>query len=230
MQPQIAAQNTVLDLILQSGLVVQMVLLLLIFASILCWAIIISKHRAIRLAKKNNGKFSELFWEGKTLDDISEKLEKFPYSPVASVFKAGYRELRKLNSTEKKGGSAEIENIQRALNKTTQTEIALLERHVGWLATTASAAPFIGLFGTVWGIMNSFFQIGATGSANLATVAPGISEALVATAIGLAAAIPAVVGYNYLVQQIRGIGIDMDSFSQDFLNLVQRSRMGSSQS
>ena len=117
----------------------------------------------------------------------------------------------------------EVSNIQRALNRTHALEIDEFEKYVDWLASTASAAPFVGLFGTVWGIMNSFQNIGAMGSASLAVVAPGISEALIATAVGLAAAIPAAIFYNYLINKIKRMSLDIESFSQEFLNMVQRS-------
>src|SRR5262249_47311160 len=142
--------------------------------------------------------FLNVFWHGKNIEEIFAKSEKFPASPVATVFKAGVKELKKVNSSDSDADSAgKIDNIHRALLRSSTAEVAALETSLGWLATTASAAPFIGLFGTVWGIMNSFQSIGATGAANLATVGPGISEALITTATGIAAAIPAVVAYNH---------------------------------
>ena len=134
------------------------------------------------------------------------------------------KELKRLSNTELEAIRHEgVENVHRALLRASNTEIAALERQVGWLATTASAAPFIGLFGTVWGIMNSFQNIGATGAANLAVVAPGISEALITTATGIGAAIPAVIAYNHFAGQIKRLATDMDCFAHDFLNIVQRS-------
>ena len=140
---------------------------------------------------------------------------------------AGFKELQKLTSTERTtGGRQEVDNIQRALMRAGNSAVENLEKNVSILATTASAAPFVGLFGTVWGIMNSFLGIGQTGQANLAVVAPGISEALIATAVGLGAAIPAVVAYNHFAAKIKRLATDMDCFSNDFLNIVQRGLMG----
>jgi biopolymer transport protein TolQ len=158
-----------------------------------------------------------------------DKTESFQSSPIAMVFRSGVRELRKLSSDELSGAGIEkVENIQRALIRASNTEITHLEKNVGWLATTASAAPFVGLFGTVWGIMNAFQNIGATGAANLAVVAPGISEALITTAFGIGAAIPAVVAYNHFSGLIRRVSVDMESFSQDFMNIIQRSVLAGS--
>ena len=143
---------------------------------------------------------------------------------MATVFKSGVKELKKVNSGEgETDNSGKVDNIYRALLRSSTSEVAALESHLGWLATTASAAPFVGLFGTVWGIMNSFQSIGASGAANLATVGPGISEALITTATGIAAAIPAVVAYNHFAGQIKRLAVDMECFSQDFINIIQRS-------
>ncbi|MCC6271038.1 MAG: protein TolQ [Microbacteriaceae bacterium] len=203
----------VLDLILQAGFLVQLILIALLALSVLCWAIVFTKYRYLQAAARENLKFLDLFWKGKNLEDIYDRSEKYLVSPVAQVFKSGYREMRKL---------PEPDNIQRAMIRTSAAEISQMERHVPWLATTASSAPFIGLFGTVWGIMSSFQSIGAQGSANLAVVAPGIAEALIATAAGLAAAIPSAMFYNMLVNHIKRIAVDMDNFSNDFLNIVKR--------
>lgn len=219
-----------MSLIAQSGPMAKMVLLLLVAASVLCWAIIISKWRTMKRAQMQNTRFLEVFWHGKNLDEILNKVDKYPASPVAAVFKSGVKELKKLNSAEievKNSASEGVENIYRALIRSANAEIAGLEKHLSWLATTASAAPFVGLFGTVWGIMNSFQNIGITGSANLAVVAPGISEALITTATGIAAAIPAVIAYNHFSGQIKRLSVDVECFSQDFLNIIQRSFMGS---
>ncbi|MCC7441369.1 MAG: protein TolQ [Bdellovibrionales bacterium] len=216
----------VIDLVLQSGLMVQLVLLALVLASVGCWAILFTKLRQLKAAGRENARFLDVFWKSKNLDEISRRLDEFPRSPVASVFQSGHKELRKLSQAERSGsGEAEVDNIQRSLARASTSQLEHLEKHVGWLATTASAAPFVGLFGTVWGIMNSFQNIGAMGSANLAVVAPGIAEALIATAAGLAAAIPAAIGYNHCVGSIRRMTVDMDCFSQDFLNIIQRSLM-----
>ncbi len=219
--------HSVIDLVAQAGPIVQLVLLLLLLASVLCWAIIFLKIKTVRSAHSENNQFLKLFWKSKSLDDVSSKASQFKHSPISSLFLSGHRELKKLSNTDRtEDGQLEVENIERALARATNYEVASLEKHVSWLATTASAAPFIGLFGTVWGIMNSFQMIGASGAANLAIVAPGISEALIATAVGLAAAIPAAIAYNFFIYQIKKLVVDMDCFSQDFLNIVQRGFLG----
>lgn len=219
-----AVQNGILALINQSGPVAKLVLLALVVASFLCWAIIFTKWRTLSRSLRENARFLDVFWNGKTIDDIMSQTDRFANSPVAAVFKSGVKELKKLSSEEMSAvGAEKTENIQRALVRAMNAEIAVMERHVGWLATTASAAPFVGLFGTVWGIMNSFQSIGASGAANLAVVAPGISEALITTATGIGAAIPAVIAYNYFVGIIKRVTVDIECFSQDFMNIVHRS-------
>jgi biopolymer transport protein TolQ len=221
--PQIAQTGT-LDLIMAAGPVVKLVLLLLLSASVFSWAIIFSKWRLLKSAMSENTTFLKVFWNAKNIDEIYEKTEKYDRSPIAAVFKSGFKELKKLSTADAKAiDSQGVDNINRALLRASTSEIAFLERYTNWLATTASGAPFVGLFGTVWGIMNSFHNIGASGAANLAVVAPGISEALIATAVGLAAAIPAVIAYNFFAGQIKRVAVDMDCFAQDFLNIIQRS-------
>lgn len=223
MQPT-PTQLSVLDLITHSGPVAMFVLFVLLAASLLCWTIIFSKWKSLKRATAQNSSFLTIFWNSKTIDEIMDKSEKFRDSPVATVFRNGVRELKKLSSDDLQyAGVEKIDNIQRALIRASTTEITSLEKGVGWLATTASAAPFVGLFGTVWGIMSAFQNIGATGAANLAVVAPGISEALITTACGIGAAIPAVVAYNHFSGQIKRVAVDMESFSQDFMNIIQRS-------
>jgi biopolymer transport protein TolQ len=219
----------VFDLISQSGPMVQLVLLLLLGASVLSWGIIIAKVKGLKLTERENVKFLEIFWNSKNLDECFGKIEQFNSSSIAGMFKSGFKELKKLSVHEAnsiESTTLEVENVQRALFRASQDQIGIMESHVSWLATIASAAPFVGLFGTVWGIMNSFQNIGATGSANLAVVAPGISEALIATAIGLATAIPAVIAYNFFASKIRKLSKDMECFGQDFLNIVQRGFLG----
>jgi biopolymer transport protein TolQ len=214
----------IFSLIANSGPVALFVLFVLLFASTISWMIIMVKYRVIRKAVRENNKFLKVFWAGKNIDEILGKTDSYPASPIASVFKSGVKELKKLTGSDVKAAGTEgVGNVSRALSRQSNTEIATLEKHIALLATTASAAPFVGLFGTVWGIMNSFQNIGATGAANLAVVAPGISEALITTAAGIGAAIPAVVAYNYFAGLIKRVAVDMDCFSQDFLNIVQRS-------
>lgn len=202
-------------LIWDASLLVKLVLLILLFASALTWAILYQKTKILKATREADQKFLNEFWASHSLDEMSEKIQSFEPSVVARVFQSGYRELRKMPIPE-------ITNLERSLNRAHSLQMDEIEKHVEWLASTASAAPFIGLFGTVWGIMNSFQHIGATGSASLAIVAPGISEALIATAVGLAAAIPAAVGYNSLLGKIKKISLDMEVFSQEFLNMIQR--------
>lgn len=224
MNTTVTANTSLIDLVVHAGWVARIVLFLLAGASVFCWAIIWNKFKLIESSVKENHHFFEIFWNSKNLDEIFTRVEGFDRSPAAAVFKSGFKELKKLNMSDRSDfGQPEVENIQRSLARSTQEEISTLEKNLGWLATTASAAPFVGLLGTVWGIMDSFRNIGATGSANLAVVAPGISEALIATAAGLIAAIPAVVAYNFFLNKIKKIAIDMDGFTQDFLNIVQRS-------
>lgn len=226
MNPVNLNHHGMIDLIGHAGPMAQFILLLLLCVSVFSWAVILLKWRVLKRAHRENSKFLHLFWSSKNVEEIYSKSEAFESSPVAALFQAGFKELKKFSTPsgdDESSSGFEVDNIARALLRSTNTEVTHLEKYVSWLATTASATPFIGLFGTVWGIMNAFQNIGVTGAANLAIVAPGISEALVATAAGLGAAIPAVIAYNYFVNQIKRVVIDMDCFSQDFLNIVQRS-------
>jgi biopolymer transport protein TolQ len=217
------------SIVVNSGLVVMSVLLLLLLASIVSWAIILRKWLHLRKAQDQSITFLETFWRSKRLDSIYEAAESLAASPISQVFRAGYVELSKITAKQKKEGEDEmseqlggIENVERALKRAAMAEVTALESTVPFLGTTASAAPFVGLFGTVWGIMRAFHDIYQMGNANLATVAKPISEALIATAFGLFAAIPAVVAYNYFVSKIRVLDTEMTSFSNDFLNIVRR--------
>jgi biopolymer transport protein TolQ len=225
--PMTPVNTDVWSLVGQATNTVKFVLLVLVFASVFSWAVIFAKNRTIRRMNRENRRFLETFWASRSLENMSTRVSQFVGSSVANVFKSGFQELQKLPPPSRGPLPAgALDNVSRALARASSTEVAELERHVGWLATIANSSPFIGLFGTVWGIMSSFQGISARGSASLAVVAPGISEALVATATGLAAAIPAVVAYNHFVGQIRRAAVDMDVFSQDFLNLVQQSYLG----
>lgn len=227
-----SSRGGILELVLEAGPVVKLVLFILAFLSVFTWAIIFFKFRAVRRARAESKQFLEVFWESKKLDSIYETSQELTRSPVAAVFRAGYQELIRLKRVNPGGSSSAgetlspesggISNINRAMQKATMSEINMLERFLTFLATTGSAAPFIGLFGTVWGIMDSFRSIGVMGSANLTVVAPGISEALIATAMGLFAAIPAVMAYNFFVNRIKTLVNEMDIFSSEFLNIVER--------
>ena len=212
-----------------SGPVGIAVLVLLFGASAVCWAIIVKKWLQIRRAQDESVRFLETFWRSKRLDAIYQTAESLGASPISQVFRAGYVELSKVTAQQKDAegeGMHEalggIENVERALKRAAASEVTHLEALVPFLGTTASAAPFVGLFGTVWGIMRAFHDIYRMGNANLATVARPISEALIATAVGLFAAIPAVVAYNFFVSKIRVLDSEMTNFSADFLNIVRR--------
>ena len=199
---------SLVDLVMSAGPMGKLILLLLFGISVFCWAIIFAKYRSLKIAQSENGKFLGFFWQSKSMDEIFLRIDQYARSPVAAVFRSGMKELRKLpGGYDPSTSGLEVENVSRSLTRSANDEIAVLERHVTWLATTASAAPFIGLFGTVWGIMTSFQRIGASGAANLAVVAPGISEALIATAAGIGAAIPAAISYNYFLNQIKRVEI-----------------------
>jgi biopolymer transport protein TolQ len=228
-----------MHMIQNASIVVQFVLLLLFFFSATSWTIIYIKYRYIRIAYKESALFTDIFWKSRDFSEAYAKAKELHGSPIARVFRIGYVELKRLNrsgaatnfkNAESSSGEsvslatqfAGIDNIKRALRRSTVTEITKMTQLVPFLATTGNTTPFIGLFGTVWGIMTSFHGIGARGSASLAVVAPGISEALVATAAGLAVAIPAVIAFNYFLNKIRVIESEMQSFSADFLNIIER--------
>ena len=221
--------GSLLNMILDAGLMVKFVLLLLFIFSVVSWAIIFLKYRYYRKIKKENEMFDADYSRSSKLSDVLPAAKKYSYSTTAEVFRVGYAELTKINKplNESAQGSDEIslsslDNLERSMNKACNTEMTKLESALGFLATTGSASPFIGLFGTVWGIMDTFKGIGARGSATLAIVAPGISEALIATAAGLAAAIPAVIFYNYFLTQSKNMVQEMDNFAAEFLNIVER--------
>lgn len=206
---------------------------ILIFFSIVSWAIIFFKLVQIHKANSESIRFMDFFWKTKRFDTIAAQADRFSSSPLVILFNEGYSELKQLIESDKKHEQTvvstdlgDIANVSRALRRATNQEVNRLEKYTTFLATTGSASPFIGLFGTVWGIMVAFEGIGKTGSATLAVVAPGIAEALRATAIGLVAAIPAVMAYNHFQHKIRVLIKEMDSFSTEFLNIVQRNIAG----
>jgi len=221
------ADAGILELILEADLVVQGVLLALVAMSIACWVIIFSKARSVRQAADSSAEFLEVFWGSRRLDQVYNQADQFKGSPIAEVFKAGYVELHKITDGANTGERAEMdlgltENLSRSLRRAATVEMTGLERLIPFLATTGSTAPFIGLFGTVWGILRAFQKIGETGQASLQVVGPDIAHALIATAVGLGAAIPAVMAYNYFNSRLRVIGNEMENFSSDFLNIVKR--------
>jgi len=227
--------GSLFSMILNAGLMVQFVLLLLLFFSVVSWAIIFMKYRSMKKVKRENDLFLDVYMKSNKLSDIFPESKKYKHSSIAEVFQAGYAELVKITKVmrgsptmketdealpnlEMKG----IDNVERALNRACSAEASKLESTLSFLATTGSASPFIGLFGTVWGIMDTFRGIGTRGSATLAVVAPGISEALIATAAGLAAAIPAVIFYNYYLNKVKDMSGEMDNFASEVLNIIER--------
>ena len=224
------ARLDIISLIIGASPVVKGVLALLILMSVASWFVIGSKTLYLSNAASRSAKFQDVFWKTGRLDEIWRVSEASPPSPVGEVFRAGYTELAKLQKRRQEQASdpaseamlGDIESIQRALDRARTTAITEMESRVPLLGTTASAGPFIGLFGTVWGIMNSFRAIGAMKTASVANVAPGIAEALIATAIGLVAAIPAVMAYNYFQRKISILTSEMETFLRDFLNIVRR--------
>ena len=204
-----------------AGPVVQLVMLVLLAFSIICWAIIIFKSNQLGKARRHSHYFLELFWKSRSLGSIYKESVGYESSPIAQVFRVGYEELTRLRKSGADSAQG-MDNVHRALRRAGAAEMTRLTRTISFLATTGNTTPFIGLFGTVWGIMGSFHNIGLTGSANLASVAPGISEALVATAAGLAAAIPAVMAYNYFSSRVRVLDAEMANFMADLLNIIER--------
>jgi biopolymer transport protein TolQ len=219
-----------LRLITEASPIVKGVIGLLVFFILACVFIIVYKYIQIRRAQGQTHRFLDVFWESKRLDEIYEASERYERSPISQLFRAGYIELSRLKGTKDKDQpekadethAGDIGNVERALRRASTTEITHLESLVPFLATTGSTAPFVGLFGTVIGIMISFMQINASGSAGMDVVSQGISEALIATAIGLLAAIPAVIAYNFFLRRIRVLSSEMENFSSDFLNIVKR--------
>jgi biopolymer transport protein TolQ len=227
---QVAGHPAVLDMVLGSGPVVRAVLLILVGFSVGCWGIALGKGLEMRRARRQSGRFVEIFWDAKNLTTIQAASVDMKESPVAQVFRAGYQELQRLTKAKRgnPGGEDEgsefggIENVHRAMTRARTQEVTRLERGLTFLATTASTAPFIGLFGTVWGIMTAFMGLSTTTSSSIQAVAPGIAEALIATAVGLAAAIPAVVMYNRFARQVRVMTAEMETFASEFLNIAER--------
>jgi biopolymer transport protein TolQ len=226
-----AQQDTVLDMVLGSGPVVRAVLVILVAFSIGCWGIALAKSVEMRRARRQSERFIDIFWDAKNLGTIQTASGDLKESPVAQVFRGGYQELQRVSKAKRGnpgGGDDEvaefggIENVQRAVMRARTQEVTRLERGLTFLATTASTAPFIGLFGTVWGIMTAFRGLSTTTSSSIQAVAPGIAEALIATAVGLAAAIPAVVMYNRFARQVRVLTAEMDTFASEFLNIAER--------
>ena len=214
-----------------AGPVVKFVMLVLLFFSITSWAIMFIKFRYIRKAFKDSADFVDIFWQCRNLTDAFSKAKAMSASPIARIFISAYMEMARSDGRDKqkpgmkpgeKSFFQSIGSIKRSLNRSINVEVRRLSQLVPFLATAGNTAPFIGLFGTVWGIMNTFQGIGLSGSASLAVVAPGISEALIATAAGLAVAIPSVIAYNYFIDRIRVLDSELQSFASDLLNIMER--------
>ena len=220
--------HSVIDLVMQAGIVGKLVLLSLVLASVFCWGIVIERYRSFRRAGRETRLFLQRFHGGARLAELRDLSEKWNHSPVAALFKAAFHEVSQLKMEISGGGRAldrdAIADVKRMMERTAAANTRNMEKSLTFLATTASTSPFVGLFGTVWGIMTSFQAIGATGSASLEAYAPGIAEALIATAAGLGAAIPAAVAFNSFLRQVRIMNIEMDEFQYDFIHLLQKRR------
>jgi len=215
---------SIFELVISASFVVQLVLLLLLAASVVSWAIIMRKRRVLRQAVSSSDAFESSFWSGGDLTAIYRGITKAGAAPadMAGVFEAGFRAFRRL--TEQPGLTAGqiVEGAQRAMRVAQMREMDRLEESLATLATIGSTSPYVGLFGTVWGIMNSFTALGNVQSATLAMVAPGIAEALIATAMGLFAAIPAVIAYNRYADKVARLEVRYDTFAEEFSTILQR--------
>jgi len=218
------AHTSIIDLILSASLVVQLVMLLLVAASVASWAIIMRKRRVLAQAVAGSDAFESTFWSGGDLSAIYRDLTRAgePASDMAGLFEAGFREFRRLSEQAAMPPDQVLEGVRRAMHVAQMREMDRLEESLSTLATIGSTSPYVGLFGTVWGIMNSFRGLGNVQSATLAAVAPGISEALIATAIGLFAAIPAVIAYNRYADKVSRLEVRYDSFIEEFFSVLQR--------
>jgi biopolymer transport protein TolQ len=236
MSPDVLPESalSLADMVLNSGMVAKAVLVILFLFSAISWSIILNKFFVYRSAKNEDSRFLDLFSQSDSLNNIYNFSRELHHSPVARVFLKGYKGLYRVQERSKTVSKSDKKNpenfaieakdlreINLHLDKAVNAEIERLSRRLEFLATTGSASPFIGLFGTVWGIMHSFRAIGVKGSASIGGVAPGIAEALIATAAGLVAAIPAVIFYNYLNNKIRWFTIRMDDFSRDFIFMAE---------
>src|SRR5438045_4144956 len=208
------------DMISNTGAVAKLVLLALLAFSLISWAIILTKWNMLRRARTQSGRFVRAFRKAQRLQDIAAVADQFKPSPLVGVFEGGYEEYRRQGTS---AGGIRLISIQRGMQIGASEGITRLERNLPWLAITAAVTPFVGLFGTVWGIIDAFHGLGTAGAATLRAVAPGISEALITTAAGLAAAIPAVIAYNLIGASIREFAARSDDFALEVLNAVEHS-------
>jgi biopolymer transport protein TolQ len=209
---------------MDASFLVQLVMLVLLFASILSWTVIYKKRLVIKNARKAADQFERRFWSGADLGELYKKLSsrRTALNGMTSIFEAGFREFAHLRKHKPSDAMSVVEGAQRAMRVALNREIDSLEQHLSFLATVGSTSPYIGLFGTVWGIMNSFLALGAVKQATIASVAPGIAEALIATAMGLFAAIPAVIAYNRYSNDIERLISRYDIFAEEFSTILQR--------
>ena len=213
---------SIITLVLHAGLVVQLVMAGLLLTSLASWTVIFGKVFSLRSLRRGNDDFEREFWSGKNLNDLYTAASgKADSAPMERIFASGMREFLKLRERRQES-SAQLDGARRAMRASLQRELDVIEGNVGFLASVGSVSPYVGLFGTVWGIMHAFVGLANVQQVTLATVAPGIAEALVATAIGLFAAIPAVVAYNRFARDIDRIAIQLESFIEEFSNILQR--------
>ena len=218
--PALFIGGEIVDLVRETGLVAQAVLLGLLAFSLVSWAIILSKWALLKRARVQSGRFLRAFRRAQRLQDVASVSDQFRPSPIVGVFQSGFREFeRQVGSS---GGLRNPLAVQRAMQIAASEEMTRFERNLPWLAITGAVTPFVGLFGTVWGIIDAFHGLGTSGAATLRAVAPGISEALITTAAGLAAAIPAVIAYNLIGGSIRDFAARCDDFSLEMANAVER--------
>jgi biopolymer transport protein TolQ len=213
-----------LRLILEASIIVQLVMLMLAAASIASWAVILKKRRVLNRATSQADSFEKQFWSGGDLTAMYQSISKRKQAVTGmeSIFEGGFREFMRLRSEPGIDQAKMMDSSQRAMRVSQMREVDRLERNLAMLATIGSTSPYVGLFGTVWGIMNSFSQLGNVKHATLAMVAPGIAEALVATAMGLFAAIPAVIAYNRYADQVTRLENRYDTFAEEFVSILQR--------
>ncbi len=213
---------SILSLVLQASLVVQLVMAGLLIVSLTSWTVIFGKLFGLKRVRGGNEDFEREFWSGRSLTEMSAEVEKrADAAPMARLFASGMREFMKLRE-RRLDGPAQLDGARRAMRASFQREMDSIESHLSFLASVGSVSPYVGLFGTVWGIMHAFVGLSNLQQVTLASVAPGIAEALVATAIGLFAAIPAVVAFNRFAREIDRIAIQLDTFMEEFLNILQR--------
>jgi biopolymer transport protein TolQ len=216
------------EAIFQASIVNKLILLLLLTFSVTTWILIFQKSMLFQKTARDTGKFLSTFRQSARFSEIKSVCDKFPFSPQVGLFLAGFSELNfqlRHQKTATSGGQPKVrslDSINRVLQRASFVEIAKMEKNLSLLATVAATAPFVGLLGTVWGIIEAFAQIGQQKSASLAVVAPGIAEALIATAFGLFAAIPAVMGYNFFINKVRGVAAEMEDFCLELLGIVEK--------